>query len=94
MTDIAIPPEALEAAARAAHDKWRHDCAEQQKEPVENWLEWHELEDFEQEDWRRQARAACLAMLRAWPGAIHNGHWLLFPHTKLPLPMENTNAEA
>jgi hypothetical protein len=39
------------------------------------------------------ARAACLAMLKAWPGAIHNGHWLLFPHTKLPLPKENTNAE-
>lgn len=40
-----------------------------------------------------EARAACLAMLKAWPGAIHNGHWLLFPHTKLPLT-ENTNAEA
>lgn len=29
--------------------------------------------------------------INAWPGVIHNGHWLLFPHTKLPLPTENTN---
>jgi hypothetical protein len=34
-----------------------------------------------------------VAMLKAWPGAIHNGHWLLFPHTKIPLPTENNNVE-
>jgi hypothetical protein len=38
--------------------------------------------------WDNLARAAILAMLNAWPGAIHNGHWLLFPHTKIPLPTE------
>ena len=34
----------------------------------------------------------CLAAaLNAWPGVIHNGHWLLFPHTKLPLPQKETS---
>lgn len=31
---------------------------------------------------------AIAAALNAWPGVIHNGHWLLFPHTKLPLPQD------
>jgi hypothetical protein len=74
MTDITIPPEALEAAA-----------IELAPAP------WSMYTEDAQEHFRRKARAACLAMLRAWPGAIHNGHWLLFPHTKLPLPMETTN---
>ena len=30
--------------------------------------------------------AAIRAAINTWPGVIHNGHWLLFPHTKLPLP--------
>lgn len=46
MTDITIPPEALEAAAKAM---WKTDDPSQ-------W----EL---------GMARAACLAMLRAWPGS-------------------------
>jgi hypothetical protein len=33
-------------------------------------------------------REAIADALKAWPGVIHNGHWLLFPHTKLPLPQE------
>lgn len=33
---------------------------------------------------------ALASAINAWPGAIHNGHWLLFPHTKLPLT-ENNN---
>lgn len=48
MTDITIPKEALEAAARAiaSDDGWP--------------LGW--------EDYIDTARAACLAMLRNWPG--------------------------
>jgi hypothetical protein len=33
---------------------------------------------------------AIAAAINAWPGVIENGHWLLFPHTKLPLT-ENPN---
>ena len=72
MTDITIPPEALEAGRHAVNElRKRYEF------PTSLML----------------ASAACIAMLKAWPGAIHNGHWLLFPHTKLPLPTENTNAE-
>ena len=35
-------------------------------------------------------REAIAAAINAWPGVIENGHWLLFPHTKLPLT-ETTN---
>ena len=69
MTDITIPPEALEAAVKAYFAT--------KKDSYEGWI-----------------NDACIAMLKAWPGVIHNGHWLLFPHTKLPLTQENTNAES
>ena len=78
MTDITIPPEALEAAARAhakmneGHDEW-----------------WVLHVD--------KVRAACLAMLNAWPGmAVNDGCpvWHAYPHIILSLPTENTDAEA
>lgn len=69
--NITIPPEALEAAARAAHDQWRHECAVEADEPVENWREWDELDRWEQDSFREQARAACLAMLEAWQTEKH-----------------------
>ena len=51
MKDITIPPEALEAAARALA-----------------------IENETREDWWRfyegKARAACNALLAAWPGAL------------------------
>ena len=62
MTDITIPPVALEAGENAFCEAWDRD------EPA--------------------LLAFAIAMLKAWPGAIHNGHWLLFPHTKLLLPQE------
>lgn len=49
MTDITIPPEALEAAARALA---------LENETRENLWPLYE----------GKARAACLAMLKAWPG--------------------------
>ena len=55
MTDITIPPEALEAAA-----------IEMAPAP------WSIYAEDAQEHFRRKARAACLAMLRAWPG-MHVG---------------------
>ena len=80
-SEIDIPPEALEAAAREltmalvlAVDEDCRACALTDDERME------------------VARAACIAMLRAWPRASgelsDNGN----PHIILPLT-ENTNAE-
>lgn len=74
MTDITIPPAALEAGARAAHNQWRHECAVEADEPVENWREWDEIDEWEQDSFRAQARAAFEAMVAAWPG-MHTHEW-------------------
>lgn len=71
MTDITIPAEALEAAARAhakaneGHDEW-----------------WPLHVD--------KVRAACIAMLRNWPGMKLNPSWELRTHKRsveMILPM-------
>lgn len=75
MTDISIPPEALEAAARAhakmneGHDEW-----------------WFLHVD--------KVRAACLAMLKHWPGMWHINAVDFEGKIILPLPKENTNDKA
>ena len=75
MTDIQIPPEALEAAARALADDAK--------------LNWDDI-PYGHTVIRREARAACLAMLRAWPGGIINtGLCRLI----LPLTQETHNAD-
>ena len=86
MTDITIPPEALEAALEAfAHASGLGIFPDDEKD--EEW----------REDLQNGMRAACLAMLKAWPGMER-----LAPHDSavfndgaiiLPLPKENTNAE-
>ena len=68
MSEIRIPAAALEAGARAAHDQWRHQCADESDEPVENWQEWDDIDEWEQDSFRAQARAAIAAALNAWPG--------------------------
>ena len=68
MTNITIPDEVVEAAAKAAHDQWRHEWAVRVNEPVENWREWEDLILAEQLGWIEQARAALRAGLAAWPG--------------------------
>lgn len=79
MTDITIPPEALEAAAKEIAMQCR--CA-----MACDWR--NHMED---------ARAACIAMLRAWPGVRDTSteggepHWQ--HHIILPLTQEKTNAE-
>lgn len=85
MTDITIPPEALEAVAEAICDAefWPGTWATLDKESNEVVV------------YRKQARAACLAMLRAWPQAGIDRHWM-GAHPKaiiLPLTQENTDAE-
>lgn len=58
--DITIPPEALEAAARAALSAIMFE--------VEPDARANQLTN---DEYRSIARAACLAMLRAWPGMCH-----------------------
>ena len=57
MTDIQIPTEALEAGARALADDAK--------------LNWDDI-PYGHTVIRREARAACLAMLRAWPGMVQD----------------------
>ena len=91
MTDITIPPEAVEAAARAVHDIDRKIAGDDQ------WPAWEELSPMDQRRRTHRATAALRAGIAAWPGS--------FPHTfhgplegygyVLPLPpKENSNAEA
>lgn len=60
--DITIPPEALEAAARAVHNIDRKIAGEDQ------WPAWEDISPTDQRRRLHRARAACLAMLKNWPG--------------------------
>lgn len=90
MTDISIPKEALEAAAREI-------CIGMGNNPDDLscdgsgrvvWM-----------CWEAEACAACLAMLKAWPGmSVEKTHigvsGNVFSHDIiLPLPQESINAE-
>ena len=89
MTDITIPPEALEAALEAfAHASGLGIFPDDEKD--EEW----------REDLQNGMRAACIAILKAWPGmdyqpgAMVTKTWRDPGKIILPLPMENTNAES
>jgi hypothetical protein len=86
MTDIHISPEALEKAAMAVHDIDRRIVGE------DDWPTWEALSPTDKQRRLHRARAACLAMLKAWPGA----EWLYVsePVLALPMPTENTSAES
>ena len=89
MTDITIPEEAEEAAARAiiianGGDPDALLRLTIHKTTIKAWQQVAPL-----------ARAACLAMLKAWPGMQHC-RWnelnaAFSSHLILPLPKENTN---
>ena len=69
MTDITIPPKALEAAEKAI---------------LKEWTDMNSGADA--------ARAACLAMLKAWPGMqIRLNYFQPTEEISLPLNTENTN---
>ena len=101
--NITIPPEALEAGARASYEDWVSICVTSGGVP-EEYRAWDDLEDGERDEWRDHARAACLAMLRAWPGmkTEHLSSWVMegddLPYVEetpaiiLPLPQEKTDA--
>ncbi len=85
--DITIPSEALEAAAEAEY----YACFGQSAGP------WKDAPDWIKQSCRNHALAACLAMLRSWPGMATtspgDGYRFLVQHIILPLP-ENTNDKA
>jgi len=80
MTDITIQPEALEAGKDAAFS-WLRSY-------MEDDVRVREMTDDELTE---VVCAACLAMLKNWPGA----EWLYVSEPVLALPMqqENTNAK-
>lgn len=87
MTDITISPEALEAAAEDIYNHWQFSFTG--KVP---WVPGGN--SLMQEKARDLARAACLAMLKAWPGMETKGTPMfpaLIRTIILPLPAENTN---
>jgi hypothetical protein len=71
MTDITIPPEAVEAAKAA----YTAEIYKGQGTATE---------------YTAAMRAACLAMLKAWPGKC-TADTVMFPHIILPLPQEPSN---
>jgi hypothetical protein len=86
MTDIHIPPEAVEAAARAAYYAFTEINIGDGED------RWERLLPRFRAEYREQARAALLAGLRAWPGMWNeqeNGSKVLFDGTpNLILPMQ------
>ena len=88
MTDITLPPEALEAAAEDIYNHWQFSFTG--KVP---WVPGGN--SLMQEKARDLARAALIAGLAAWPGIIeteikwkHPGGAINAPSLILPLPTE------
>lgn len=82
MTDITIPPEAVEKAARA--------IASEVRVVTESDVRAFELTP---EEYAALALTALRAWIAAWPGAAIRPPFLP-NHIILPMPTENTNAEA
>ena len=85
-TDITIPPEAVEAAARAAYEiAHKIDC---NSDPDQ----WVDAVNEYREHWRQQVRAAIVAALSAWPGMWVEQLYPLPVDTQgiiLPLPQKD-----
>ena len=67
---ITIPPEALEAGARALA---RYNCEQWDNDP-DRWGTY----------FTDEARAAFLAVLEAWPGMQHDNYVIVLPLTEKP----------
>lgn len=83
MTDITIPPAALEAAAKDLYEAWCrvHGVAD-------TALPWEDIDNEERDACFTEARAACLAMLEAWPWkkhGIHHRHDVSIPFVMLSM---------
>ena len=68
MADITIPPAALEAGARAAHDLWRKQSSV--GDDIAEYEQWDDLSRVYKDELRDQARAAFLAIVEAWEGGL------------------------
>jgi hypothetical protein len=75
MSNITIPPAALEAGARVLHANL---------ELFED-LPWEDLSDADQDEYREQIRAAFLAMIEAWEGMRIS--WLASNDGAIVLPL-------
>ena len=74
--DITIPPAALEAGARAIAESLRTA----------------RLTTEAQDGYKPEARAACLAMLQAWPGMTREGVVMARRTPRIILPLPPTEA--
>lgn len=88
MTDITIPPEAVEAAARVLHSH-----AE-----IFDDLLWEDISQADQEAYFEEARASIAAALNAWPGMQHKPYWDFRTHEKhteliLPVPQKEKGGQ-
>lgn len=93
MTDITIPPEAVEAGARAAHDLWRMQASA--GDDIAEYEQWDDLSRFYKDELRDQARAAIRAALKAWPNQHVVEDDVVYILNALTLPLtEKPNAEA
>lgn len=81
--NITIPPEALEAAGIELYRSATHSP---------QGFSWATVHPRVRERWRKNARAACLAMLEAWPGAI-KGRSLFDGEPTLFLPLQQEKSE-
>lgn len=102
--DIIIPPEALEAAAKARYEKWAEQTrADEQFDGYAIELlcpPWSDINEDYRAELMEQERAACLAMLRNWPGKHVTDHYAgdldnnpSHREITLPLTTEKQNAE-
>ena len=73
MTDITIPPEAEEAAAKELYEV--HPYTDEDDDVIP----WEELHMIDKEEYLDSARAACRAMLKAWPGAYGPPDAIILP---------------
>ena len=84
MTDITIPPKALEGAAKELYEV--HPYTDEDDDVIP----WEELHMIDKEEYLDSAHSACRAMLRNWPGMFpqvgYHGMEII-----LPLPQENNN---
>ena len=93
--NITIPDEALEAAAIVLMSR----LMVSQQDALHVWSGMYEPE---KEQFRREARAACLAMIRAWPGMLTGanavgtkqggGTGYATDAIALPMPLKETRA--
>ena len=88
MSDITIPPEAVEAAAKELYE------VDTYTDDDDDDIPWEELHMIDKEEYLDYARSACLAMLKAWPGMLGMTEGEPGRESReiiLPLPKENTN---